>query len=526
MVPKETQEWIPGQTSIPAPPDSEQTRMGWFSKSFAGSLLQDSSLHLAEGFTQGLTVLPLTLSSPFIHSPAVSRVMTRIWAINLFYLTMALMIDLIHDKLWGEERETSLKSFTRDACEILLFMLICLPFAINNFIHNMSLVTALREDKLSHLEKYNCPADHQCHKQTLPNVPLLLSEPLSNVGVTAGLALGRILLADYGLLTSGVLQLGMATLYGTSLIQGKLSFCLQKRRQYIKNHVYSVVGYGASMMALSEGVAYLLWLKTGRASPLIDDALFSMIYALYILHSMISHVDFSANRYGFHPFSQVHLYFEASILKNKDALIEWIQGKNEASNFSTEVLQLMQSDPFRVWSTLDFRSLDLFLQNPSAKLYVQLSHATLNKIIAGASVIPDNISIQIGKMIAKWGKYIGLRTEMTDLALALGEIIDRGYLSPAFLDRIKMSIDKAAEAPAVNPVLVPHKNILPRQIDATTGEEIKPPAHTQRPRLFSTSPKSDESKTPSTIIRKEKNPQGPIVIHPDYEGEGRVSLSK
>jgi hypothetical protein len=131
------------------------------------------------------------------------------------------------------------------------------------------------------------------------------------------------------------------------MIQGRLSMCLEGSRDYIRNHIFSVIGYGASMMALTEGIAYLLWLKTGRASPLIYDALFSLIYAQFIVHSSFARLEFSTDPYPFHPFSQVHLYFEAFVNKYKKSLTDALQGENKDSFLANKILPVLQHDFIR-----------------------------------------------------------------------------------------------------------------------------------------------------------------------------------
>ncbi len=550
--------WIPGKTQIPLPPKPKQSYFSWFSETARSSSSVKTAYNFMNGFINGLTVAPLSLLYPFSVSAEVSRVEARIWATNLAYLSIALGIDYIHDAVWAHPKDTDSpsKTISRDTCELLLFITVATPFFINNAVHYLSLSTAVRQEKLSHLENLTCEnqtypnrQEHTCPSQTNPNIALLLSEPLSNVGISIGLVLGKIFAADYGMLTSGAFRLGAATLYGSTMIQGRLSTCLEGSRDYVRNHIFSVIGYGTSMLALTEGIAYLLWLKTGRESPLIYDALFSLIYAQFIVHSSFARLDFSRDPYAFHPFSQVHLYFEAFVNKYKKSLTDALQKDSKDSFLINTILPVLQHDLIRYWTTIDLRSLDQALENSSIQLYVELTQPTLMKVIDGISEIPDNTGIVLGKRLQKWGKHIGFKSELTELARTLWEISKRGYFSAEFLDPIRNSINKAAgiNAPAIAPV--PSKKTKARELDATTGDEIFHDAldhiikatHTKRTHTYSVSydasnnsrhdgkktltTEKRDNKKPSTVVRTNPNEKGVDIIDEYHGNQGSPTLT-
>jgi hypothetical protein len=169
------------------------------------------------------------------------------------------------------------------------------------------------------------------------------------------------------------------------------------------------------------------------------------------------------------------------------------------------------------------------------------------KVIDGISEIPDNTGIVLGKRLQKWGKHIGFKSELTELARTLWEISKRGYFSAEFLDPIRNSINKAAGIKTPDIAPLPSKKIKPREIDAETGDEIFhdaidqmiPVTHTQRTHTFSLSYEArnnsgnDGKKTLTTQKHREKEPNTvvrtktkgkSISIYNEYDGKQGAAI--
>ena len=67
-------------------------------------------------------------------------------------------------------------------------------------------------------------------------------------------------------------------IYGNSLIQSRLSMTLEKRREYITNHIFSVFGYGAAFLFITQCAYWGVHHLTGRDGFLVYDALFTFLY--------------------------------------------------------------------------------------------------------------------------------------------------------------------------------------------------------------------------------------------------------
>lgn len=536
------QVWLPGQ-KIPEPSKKSNSYFGWFNHT-DNSLVQTGKNFLT-GLSSGLSAIPMSFHYAYNVSPSVTKVELRVLATNMLYFGLALGIDYLHDKAWNEPEDQP-QSTAKSISELALFILISTPFLINNSIHYLSLQSAVSREKFAHLEKLTCKDadypnkyEHTCSTQTNPNVALLLSEPLANLEIAIGLVLGKAFIADYGLATRLFHQLAAGTFYANSLIQNRLSMCLEGSRDYVANHFFSVMGYGASMMLLTQLIAMYVYAKTGRESSLIYDAIFSMVYAQFIVHTSFSKLDFTPDAFPLPVFYPVQSLAQDFIDHRKDNLSALLADNQPDHWLKKTATSVINNSFFRHWSTLDLRSLDQALENSSIALYLELTHPTWNAVIDGVSQIPDKTGIHIGKRIEKWGKKVGFKSAQTDLARTLWEISKKGYFSEQFLEPIRNSLNKAAGLPPTNMARVP-KNAKPKEIKLEDNDEFMDASefmieasHTQRTKTFShsysakegtgrdgkrtlTATKSSEGGFVTAV--KDKRKKQPQIILDDYDG--------
>jgi len=471
----EKRTWIPGQNApLPPTPSPPSSYFSQLSKN-AKKNLTITGRNFFKGLTEGAGLLGVPFTIGF--SEPLRETAGKALAWNLAYFAMATASDFLHDNLQYQagaidadnkpihpiSYSTHLMSLALGTGFLTVNGLIFVHFLIRNSIDNLAIASAANKDKTEEEDK------HKCECEFKPTIPGLLNDPFTNFFGMKRLTELRFI-PYVGWLAGGIYG---SLYYGNALVQLRLpSMCLDHRREYVKDHVFAVMGYGASML-LTTQIAYMMMEEyAGRDGFLLYDALFCMVYQLYIIHSITSGLDYASDPLGFDP-----TYLDRRAVDNYLAdlgpLISNAFTDESPSWVPTDkILAILRSRVIRTWTQIDLRSLDQFLQNPNIKAYVKLIQPTLIKIIEGVSEIPGMESVKVGKRLEKWLKPLGIKSEGLDLARTLWEIVKKGYFYEDFLNPIANSINHAA---GVKMTLKP----FPKQKGTTT--EIILPANPQLP---------------------------------------------
>lgn len=426
--------WHPGQGPLPAPPEPIKPTSLLSDSTHAA--ISDSSYNFMKTFIDGLnqlSVIPAILFDGTIRS-TFSQALTR----NLSYLALAIASSYLEDysKKYSDDYvpHPDIVNTALTVGFLTVNTFIFTRFLISSTVDNMSIAAAVRKQKLPHLDKHTCQCDMNL------SIPAVLNDPLTNFfGAIRAMNLSLIpIVGQPAMVVYG------GIFYGSGLIHLRLSQCLSHRRAYVKDHVFSVMGYGASFLALTQLFYTLLKKYSGANNFIVYDAIFTMMYQMYIVHSLTAGLDFPQDAITFDPSYLDNRAVQAYLSDLEPIIKKTLSGKKPGWFPADKALELLHSKSIRYWTRLDIRSLERFLQNPSNKLWVKMNQPMLMTVLDELAAIPDNQGVKIGKRLEKWLGLMGIEIEQLNLARTVWNLSQEGYFSTEFLEGIRKAINKVA----------------------------------------------------------------------------------
>lgn len=466
MVPPASQTWVPGQGPLPPPAKQGTDREpnSWVSDSTKKNLIPSLS-NFITGFSQGC-LIPFSSLSSFL-SDDLRKAQFHIGETFLLYLFYALMVDFVENKLEEnhEKGGSEIAYWGGTSTFFVLNAIVFVHLLINTTIASMAVNAAAsnaeqaikpEENQDKKAKRSNPPSaltddPHACRCDVKLTLPALLNDPLTKISSKLLLTLLRSI-PTWGPPAATIYA---SIVYGNALVESRLSMCVDHRRDYIRQHIFSVMGYGASFLALA-GLAYrIIHQSTGLGGTLLYDALFIYFYDQAIINAWRSNMHFRVDHFQFDPSYIFRRALDSYIADATPKIMESLSMGQKSPSSIDKLMDSINHPAVRALTSIDLRQKDLALNNPNVQLYVTMIQPTLIKIIAGVAQIPSNNGVYYGNKLYKWGQIFGFELPGTALASNLRTLTKAGYFYREYLQEWANSICMAAGVP---PIRIEGKN--------------------------------------------------------------------